>query len=178
MQYLNLLLKIVKAIFIGFAIVILSPIIIFMIVLQISYVAYSKAVGAKTIKVFDPIFGIMSFVPDKEEPYWETESIHFQPTDSQVSFLVNAGKSGSTKKQKEFYKDIEENYNHYFESVWFPFIQSEIDYTWFKEKHILIDDFKKSFIVESISIPRFRGKNMSGILLLLLHLMNIILPLK
>lgn len=74
------------------------------------------------MQIFDPIFGKMLFIPDDEKPYWETESKYFAPTNSQIAFLVNAGENGLTKKQKEFYQDIETNYQTYFETIWLPFI--------------------------------------------------------
>lgn len=158
MKYFNLIEKIIFAILKGFVIAIFLPLIILLALLHYSRIVYIRLFRSKKLEIIDPVFGRMFFIYDDENPYWETESVFFATTKSQITFLVNASKNGSTKKQKDFYEDIETNYQAYFETTWFPFIQSQIDNEWLQNKRVSENDWKNSFAVESITIPRFRGK--------------------
>ena len=158
MKYIDLLWKVILAIFTGFVLAIVSPIIIFIVLLNVFHRIYVKIFVSNNMQIIDPIFGKILFIPDNEKPYWVTGEGFFSPTNSQVTFLVNASKSGPTKKQKEFYQDIETNYQTYFETIWFPFLLSAIDTTWFQEKENSKYEWRNSFSVNSITIPRFTGK--------------------
>ena len=157
-KFLNSLGDIFLVIFKGFALIVVSPIIIFIGLLHFFDRIQKKIFGSKDIRIDDSVFGKMLFVSFDEDSYWETESIFFEPTNSQISFLVHAGEKGPTKKQKDFFKDIEKNYLRHFEEIWYPFLKTEVD-IWFAERELLENDIKDSFVPESMTIPRFRGKN-------------------
>jgi hypothetical protein len=138
------------------ALVFVSPIILFIGFLHLLN-RYLPALFGKTFTIEDKIFGTILFVADDGNPYWETGEIYFEATNSVITLLIEASKKGPTIKQKDFYKNIETNYSHYFDTIFYPFIESEVKEFFFNHTQISSEDLKTSFVVDSITIPRFRG---------------------
>ena len=99
----------------------------------------------------DEFFGALRFVEfkDASENYFEGKC-YFTPTDSEMGYLIEAGKEGPTEKQKKFYIDLQKDFPKYIQKIK-PFIKDEFR-NWIEG--LEIKDFHKEFKLECITIPR------------------------
>lgn len=102
--------------------------------------------------VHDDFFGPLRFMDfkDASKNYFEGKG-HFMPTNSEVEYLIHADIAGPTGKQKEFYKNLEAEFNAYVQKIK-PLIENEFR-NW--KENFEIKDFTKEFALVCITIPRF-----------------------
>lgn len=135
--------------------ILVSPILLFMGILFGFEKLSKKFLKSKDLIIEDPDFGEMLFLPEDERPYWECNAVNFRIENKTMTIILNGSESGATKKQRTFYKDIKDNFDDYFDSIWLPFLQKEIGLNFIS----FTKDWKNEFSLESLEIPKFRGKS-------------------
>jgi hypothetical protein len=139
--------------------IIFSPFAIILIVFGQIFKSIASIFTTENIELIDEDFGQLQFVTSKKvQPYWESMPIIFNPTESEISFIIEADESGPTQKQREFYKDIETNYHKNFDTILYPFFKSEIEETRYKDEGLTEDEFKNGFLPETIKFHNFKNK--------------------
>lgn len=106
----------------------------------------------KTIKIDDPFFGKMIFLDDKKEPhksYFECRR-NFKPSDNEIEIGIKGNINGSTELQKEFFKQIESDYDEIISSIK-PMIENEFQ-NWKEDFKIV--DFRTEFKAVYLFLPR------------------------
>ncbi|RYE39088.1 MAG: hypothetical protein EOP48_26215 [Sphingobacteriales bacterium] len=68
----------------------------------------------KPLIVNDDFFGALRFVDvkDPSKDYFEGNG-HFTPTGNETEYLIQADKNGPTDEQKQFYRDLQLNFNQF-----------------------------------------------------------------
>lgn len=139
--------------------IIVSPFVIILIVLRQIFNSLTSLFLSQRVELIDEDFGQLQFVStQKLQSCWESMPIIFNPTKTEISFIIEADESGPTEKQREFYKDLEANYFKYFETVCYPYLKREIEETWYKKEGLTEDEFKNGFLPESISFNTFKNE--------------------
>ena len=105
----------------------------------------------KPTKIQDDFFGELRFIDfrDSAKNYFEGKGF-FAPTQGETEFLIQANIEGPTTAQKEFYNDLQNNFEHYIEKIK-PLIEDEFR-NW--KEDFEIKDFKKEFTLVCLTIPR------------------------
>ena len=105
----------------------------------------------KPIIIQDDFFGALRFMDfkDSSKDYFEGKG-HFIPTNSETEYLIQADDKGPTDEQKQFYRDLQDNFQQYLEKIK-PLIEDEFR-NWKEEFEI--KDFNKEFTLVCITIPR------------------------
>lgn len=106
----------------------------------------------KTQKIDDNFFGKMIFLDDKKNPlksYFEC-SRHFKPINKVIDIGIEGDIIGPTKLQKDFFREIEENYDKITSTIK-PIIEDEFR-NWKEDFEII--DFKKEFKAVYLFLPR------------------------
>jgi hypothetical protein len=100
----------------------------------------------------DDYFGRLRYMDfkDPSKGYFEGKGI-FKPYNIEIEYLIEADKSGPTINQREFYKNLEVNFDKYIEAIT-PLITDEFS-NWVEGFEIF--DFKKEFELVAVTIPRF-----------------------
>ena len=106
----------------------------------------------KPLIVNDDFFGALRFVDfkDPSKDYFEGNG-HFTPTGNETEYLIQADKNGPTDEQKQFYRDLQSNFNQFVDKIK-PLIEDEFR-NW--KEDFVIKDFNKEFELVCITIPRF-----------------------
>jgi hypothetical protein len=107
----------------------------------------------KPDKYIDEYFGPLHFVGsrDASQDYFEGKTF-FNPGHNEVTIIVKAGKNGPTSEQHQFYKQFQENYDHYVAKIQ-PLIIDEFR-NW--RDDFEISDFLKEFKLVFLVIPNMR----------------------
>ncbi|MEQ3662314.1 MAG: hypothetical protein ABNG98_07835 [Flavobacterium sp.] len=111
----------------------------------------------KTIKIDDQFFGKMilsEFKKNPEKNYFECRR-YFKPTDSIIEIGIEGNKTGPTELQKDFFKNIESEYEQIISSVK-PMIEREFQ-NWNKDFKII--DFSKEFKAVYLYLPRCENEH-------------------
>ena len=139
--------------------IIISPFAIILIVFGQIFNVILSIFTNKGEELIDEDFGQLGFnTSGKLQPYWESMPIIFNPTQTEICFIIEADETGPTKKQREFYKDLEVNYNKYFDTILYPFLKSEIEENWYKNEGLSEDKFKNGFLPDSINFHLFKNE--------------------
>ncbi|MEO6253812.1 MAG: hypothetical protein ABIO79_10925 [Ferruginibacter sp.] len=101
--------------------------------------------------IHDDYFGSLRFVDftDPSKNYFEGKGL-FEPTNTETEYLIQANVEGPTDKQKEFYREVQNNFEQYIAKIK-PLIENEFR-NW--KDDFKIKDFTKEFTLVCISIPR------------------------
>ena len=72
----------------------------------------------KSTIVQDDFFGELRYMDfkDKTKGYFEGKGL-FAPTKVEIEYLIEADKSGPTDEQKEFYRDLQRNFEQYTQKI-------------------------------------------------------------
>ena len=138
--------------------IILSPFIIILIVIGGIFNSITSIFKSQRVELIDEDFGQLGYITNgKIQSYWVSMPVIFNPTESEIYFIIYSDESGPTKKQREFYKELESNYTKYFETVFYPFLKKEIEETWYKDKGFTEDKFKNGFLLDNINLDTFKN---------------------
>ena len=98
----------------------------------------------------DDFFGVLRLMEfkDSSKNYFEGKG-HFTPTNSETEYLIHADDTIPTDNQKQFYQDLQINFQQYVEKI-NPLIEDEFR-NWKEEFEI--KDFSKEFTLVCIHIP-------------------------
>jgi hypothetical protein len=109
----------------------------------------------KPIKIQDDIFGELRFIDSKDSSknYFEGKGF-FTPTQNDTEFLIKADIEGPTSTQKEFYNELQNNFEQYIQKIK-PLIEDEFR-NW--KENFEIKDFNKEFSLVCLTIPRIEIK--------------------
>jgi len=105
----------------------------------------------KPVKIQDDLFGEMRSMDfkDKSKNYFEGKG-YFAPTQSKTDLLIDADIEGPTTAQKEFFIDLQNNFDQYIQKIK-PLIEDEFR-NW--KDNFEIQDFNKEFTLVHLTIPR------------------------
>ena len=105
----------------------------------------------KSVFVQDDLFGRLQFVDfkDSTKNYFEGAGF-FAPTQSETDYLIRADIEGPTEEQRQFYLDLQANFEQYVEKIT-PLIEGEFQ-NW--REDFKITNFTKEFSLVCITIPR------------------------
>jgi hypothetical protein len=105
----------------------------------------------KPIKIHDDLFGELRFIDfkDSSKNYFEGKGF-FPPTQSDTEFLIQADIEGPTSAQKEFYNELQNNFEQYIQKMK-PLIEDEFR-NW--KENFEIKEFNKEFTLVCLTIPK------------------------
>ena len=110
----------------------------------------------KKNSIHDEFFGKMVFVEFKKKPsnnYFECRR-HFKPTNELIEIGIKGNKTGPTKIQKDFFLNIESNFNIITASIQ-PMLESEFQ-NWKEDFKII--DFKHEFKAKYLQLPSCKNE--------------------
>src|SRR5262249_35293215 len=90
---------------------------------------------------------------DSSKNYFEGKGF-FAPTQNEIGFLIQADIEGPTTAQKEFYSDLQNNFEQYIQTIK-PLIEDEFR-NWKADFKIM--DFNEEFTLVCLTIPRLDMK--------------------
>lgn len=105
----------------------------------------------KPVIIEDSFFGKLRYLDFKGPSggYFEGEGV-FSPINQEIGYMIQADISGPTEEQKEFYRELQKNFNCYTEKIR-PLVEDEFR-NW--KEGFEIQDFNNEFTLESLTIPR------------------------
>jgi hypothetical protein len=107
--------------------------------------------SSKKILIQDPVFGTLKYMQSKDpEKGYFTGKVLFSPTGSEADLLIEADPAGPTESQREFYQNLQSNFDAYAEKMK-PLIEDEFR-NW--KPDFAIRDFRNEFTLSCVSLPR------------------------
>ncbi|MBL0135488.1 MAG: hypothetical protein IPP79_16715 [Chitinophagaceae bacterium] len=105
----------------------------------------------KPVIVQDDLFGRLQFIDSKDPSnnYFEGAGF-FEPTQCDTEYLIQADIEGPTDEQRQFYLDLQANFEQYVEKIT-PLIEGEFQ-NW--REDFKITNFTEEFTLVCITIPR------------------------
>lgn len=109
----------------------------------------------KPTVIQNDFFGRLRFMDfkDSSKTYFEGKGF-FAPTNSETEYLIQADIEGPTHSQREFYDDLQNNFEQYVLKIK-PLIEDEFR-NW--KEDFEIKDFNKEFCLVCITIPRLDSR--------------------
>ncbi|WP_281637134.1 hypothetical protein [Flavobacterium marginilacus] len=108
----------------------------------------------KKPKFVDDIFGELNYTTfsDNSKNFYDG-TVKFDL--KEIGVTIDADENGPTKKQKEFYTKLRNNYSAIKVDIIIPHLKDELE-DWEEENQII--DFDKEFIIDGISLTRITDK--------------------
>ncbi|MCG2616723.1 hypothetical protein LZZ85_20660 [Terrimonas sp. NA20] len=105
----------------------------------------------KPKKIEDEFFGTLTLIkPGDPSKAFLSGAGYFAPAEKEIEHLIEASEQGPSQSQRDFYLDLQRNYDQYLLKI-IPRLEEEFRKY---EENFSIKNFREEFSLDSLTVPR------------------------